>query len=80
MLYPLFQIFPKKDTLNSKKLGPFLTFIHVMLQRTHDQWVTEGGGGGGEGRNMDERRVQRGAGTVEMKEIRASLVSTTQMV
>ena len=52
-----------------------------MLERTHDQWVTEGGGGGGgEGRNMDERRVQRGAGTVEMKEIRASLVSTTQMV
>ena len=38
-----------------------------MLERTHDQWVTEGGGGGGgEGRNMDERRVQKGAGTVEI--------------
>ena len=60
--YPLFQIFPKKNTLHSKQSGPF---IHVMLERTHDQWVTEGGGGGGgEGRNMDERRVQRGAETV----------------
>ena len=54
-----------------------------MLERTHDQWVTEGGGGGGgEGRNMDERRVQWGAGTVELyvRNRDISFVDYTQMV
>ena len=55
-----FRFFQKKNTLHSKQSGPF---IHVMLERTHDQWVTEERGGEV---SLDERRVQRGAGTVEM--------------